>query len=446
MKSRLIIFLISVLSVYIVLNRFEWHQNKTIEWDKGGYYIYLPAAFIYQDLGTFSFLPEINKKYRPSADVEWYAMYDQPSTGRRLNKYPVGVALFEFPFFLAAHLLTIATNRYPADGYSSFYQLGICLATVFWVMMGLFLLRRFLLRYFDDRTTALTLLMIALGTNLYNYTSFDFGMSHPFSFFLFAAFINAVDLWYTKQNTRHLLLAGIITGLIIITRPTNIVIVVVALLWGNDGMKNIRDRLLFFKKQIGPMCLSVFLCFAVVMFQLGYWKYATGNWVHYSYEEEGFNFANPEIWKGLFSYRKGWFVYSPIAFISFIGFIALWKYYRKMVLPLLIYFVVTIYIVFSWHQWWYGGGFGARAMVESYALMAIPLAGLLYWIKNRNSKPLKIISSAIFVCLIALNMFQTYQFSIAVIPWDHTNKEYYWRVFLKDHRTDEDWQVLNFNE
>jgi hypothetical protein len=182
------------------------------------------------------------------------------------------------------------------------------------------------------------------------------------------------------------------------------------------------------------------------MIQLGYWKYASGNWIHFSYEDEGFNFAAPQIWKGLFSYRKGWFVYTPLALIAIAGIIPIFRKYRAMSLGIVIFLAMNIYVVFSWYQWYYGGGFGSRPMIETYAVLAFPLAGLLEWVLRRRQKAARIFSAIILMLVLVLNIFQTYQYSLGVIPWDHTNKEYYWEVFLQLETTEEEWRLLDFDE
>ena len=62
------------------------------------------------------------------------------------------------------------------------------LSSLFWVMMGLFVLRRLLLRYFTPSATAITLVLIGLGTNLFFYTVHEGPMSHGYNFALITFF------------------------------------------------------------------------------------------------------------------------------------------------------------------------------------------------------------------------------------------------------------------
>jgi hypothetical protein len=147
MKSKIAILLFATVCIYIVFNLNKWRSNEVLQWDKSGYYLYLPATFINHDLAHLAFYPGIAATYHPNADWVWFSINDIPETGRKLNKYPVGVSVFELPFFLVAHAYTTLTKQFPADGYSPPYLLAVCLATIFWVTLGLWLLRKFLLKY-----------------------------------------------------------------------------------------------------------------------------------------------------------------------------------------------------------------------------------------------------------------------------------------------------------
>ena len=165
--------------------------------------------------------------------------------------------------------------------------------------------------------------------------------------------------------------------------------------------------------------------------ELSYWKYTTGHWVHYAYEGEHFNFSSPHIADGLFSYRKGWFVYTPLALIGVCGLIPLARKYVAMATLIAVYIGINIYIVFSWEQWFYGGSFGCRALIEALAVVAIPLAMLTQWGLDQKKRVLTISMFTVFGFLITLNLFQSYQLRRNVLVWDDNNRAYYWHTFGK---------------
>jgi hypothetical protein len=437
MKSKVLIVLLAAFFVYTLFNRIQAWKNTSMQWDKLGYYSYLPAVFIYDDLSTLSFYTRVSQQYKFTGDLTSYALYEQPG-GKRLNKYAIGTAFFELPFFLVAHAYTTTTKEYEPDGFSHPYQLAVAFSNIFWVIMGLFVLRKFLANFFPDNVVSVTLLCLAIGTNLYNYTAFDHGMSHPYSFFLFSAVLYLTDKWYKDPRGKHICLLGLILGWVVITRPVNLVIAVIPLLWRVGSFHDLRQRFLLLCNKWRQIVMAMICFFIVCLIQMGYWKCITGHWLYYSYEGEGFNFLSPNIWNGLFSYRKGWFVYTPLAFLGMIGFYSLGKRQPKLVAPLAVFFVLFIYVVFSWNQWWYGGSFGSRPMIEALAVLSLPFASLCYDIYRRRFVAGKIAFSAILVFVVALNMFQSYQFLYGIIPVDNTSKEYYWRAFLKLSLTDEE--------
>ena len=209
MKSRLVVFLFIVVSIYIFFNKSTYADN-IFRWDATGYYMYLPAVFVYHDLGNLRFYPEINKKYSCTGENDAYGMYDQAKTGRRTNKYAIGTAIFELPFFLIAHVYCLVSKAYVPDGYTYPYQFAAFFSFVFWVAMGLFFIRSFLKKRFNDGVTAFTLICIAFGTNIYCYTAFTPGMSHPFGFFLFAGILYCTDILYRSKQPRYFYWLGLL--------------------------------------------------------------------------------------------------------------------------------------------------------------------------------------------------------------------------------------------
>lgn len=442
-KSLFVVILFSIVCTWIVFNRNAYRESPVLDWDKSGYYIYLPAAFIYHDLAKFSFYNSVNERKNFTPNAKDYGLYPQPN-GKKVNKYAIGVSVLQLPFFLLAHGIAYLTNR-QTDGYSTIYLLAIIFSCINYVVFGLIMLRKLLLQHFSDNVTALALLCIAFGTNLYNYTAFEQGMSHTYSFFLFSTCLFYLNKYYYGFKLKDALILGCSIGLITITRPTNLLILLALPLWGITTNFELKNRITQVFNNYKSLLICILGASLVVFIQLSYWKYSTGNWIHFSYEEEGFNFRNPEIINGLFSYRKGWLVYSPIVVFSLIGLMLSFKKMRFHSIGITIFLLINIYVIFSWHQWYYGGGFGARPLIETLAIMIFPLA---YFIKSIFKLNIIVRASFVVVCLalITLNLFQTYQFSRGVIPWDHTNKAYYWRIFGKIDASDEDKSLINWEE
>jgi hypothetical protein len=158
----------------------------------------------------------------------------------------------------------------------------------------------------------------------------------------------------------------------------------------------------------------------------------TGNWVVYSYNDEHFFFLQPHIWDGLFSYRKGWFVYSPLLLFAAVGFIALFKKSKLLFGSSIIVLFLGLWVNLSWWCWWYGGGFGARSLIDFLPFMALGLAAFLKWLTQQN----KLIKAPIILALSFLSLwsiFMNKQYKSSIIHYDSMSKELFWKQFFKDH-------------
>ncbi|TGE23028.1 hypothetical protein [Hymenobacter metallicola] len=349
--------------------------------DSAGYYLYLPAIFVYDDLQQLQFREATIAKYH-YAGLNEHATLD-PVSGNYVLKYSSGLALQELPFFLVAHAVAEPLG-YPADGYSQPYQWAIRLGSLLAAALSLWLVRRALLPRFGEWPTALALLILVLGTNYLNYSGGQGGMTHNWLFGWYAVLLLLTPSFYARPTLGKALGIGATVGIMTLTRPTEILAVLLPLLWGLELSRAfVLARLAFWRRHLGLLCAALLAGALVVSIQLVYWHYAIGSWLYYSYGEEGFNWLKPHLWEGIFSFRSGWLIYSPLLVTALVGFGPLRRQQPAAFWPMLVYLLLFLYVTFAWEQWTYGGALGQRAMVQSYAVLAWPLAAALAWLLAR---------------------------------------------------------------
>ena len=418
--------------------------NATISWDVMGYYTYLPAGLIYQDLGGLKFRDEVQKKYHPTGLD--HAGYLHKESNQQVMKYPMGMALAYSPWFVLAHVVAKVSD-YPADGFSHPYHFFITFGCLIYAFIGLWFLRKILLQYFSDQISALTLLLIAIGTNYLNYSAFDMAMPHNFLFTLYAILIWFTIKWYQRPNFKNSLIIGICIGWAALARPTEIIAALIPILWGISNWKDIPHRFNFWKKHISKLAVSAFVVVAIGMLQLIYWKMITGSFLVYSYQDQGFSWDGRHLRNCFFSYRKGWLIYTPLMLFSIIGFAFLWLKNKTIHAPknifwvAFIFFILNTYLIFSWDVWWYGGGFGQRAMIPSYSILALPLAAFLEFTSKRIFTKV-LVAIPILFC-VWLNLHQTWQAHAPGGGFETENmtKAYYWKIFGKTN-VDPEWKIF----
>ncbi len=392
--------------------------RNILSWDTFGYHLYLPATIIHGDPGISdpAWVTAANDTYHNTGTL--YQISELPN-GRWVDKYPMGLAMLWSPFFLAGHVVAGITGA-PQDGFSAPYQWSLIIAALLSMLFGLLLVRGLLIRLFHDGVVALVLLLLVLGTNYYHQATQGTGMPHVFLFTLGAAVLRLTVLWNRSERQVHAWALGAVLGLLVAARPTEIVWVLVPLCYGNgfdQGWHAWFSGLWSRRRHLVIMALAATLvCFP----QLLYWKWMTGRWLYMSYNNagEGFEFLHPYLAEVLFSFRKGWYLYTPLMLLATAGIALLWKRMPEWRWPVLLFFALNLYIVSSWSCWWYADSFGQRALVQSYALMALPLAALVEWVLRR-ARALRAATLLALLGCVALNLFQTWQVNHGII---HTSR------------------------
>lgn len=400
-------------------------EQDIIQHDVIQYYSYLPAYFIHHDL-ALNFLDTM--KFDPNAGGRYWHM-DTPE-GKHVFKMSMGVSMLYAPFFFIGHYSTLQTNHFPADGFSTHYKSWLAVGTFVYAFLGLLLMRYFLLQYFEKLVTAITLLCIGLGTNLFCYVTHDILMSHAYSFFLFACILVGIRSWYLKPGWWNSIWIGLCLGLISLIRPTNSIVILMFAFYSIYTFSDCKERLAIWIKNW--YWIIVMGAFAMLVWypQLMYWKQQTGQYFYYSYGEERIFWNNPHWTEVLFSYRNGWLVYTPVMFLAVVGILLVGKFAKAWRLVLWLYLPLQIYIISCWWCWWYGSSFGQRPMVDIYPLMAIPLASFIAIVLNANYW-VKYSLTFLLIFFIQLNIFQTWQFSRAILHFDSMTSKAYWRLMFQ---------------
>lgn len=396
-----------------------------IQSDGFGYYAYLPSIFIYHDI-SMKWLAKTDLKllgHYPPFEEGWTGVNKYGSSGRYLNQYGIGVSVMMSPFFLIANEL-VQIFGLDSNGYSVAYQISAIISGFFYFSLGLIFLFKFLGLYFGKDKVLFTLFVHVMGTGLFFYATLDSTAvpSHLYSFCLVSTM-----LWVLASSSRHPLLFAIITGfvlgMIFMVRNINILFGIIFALFGIKSFKELVG-IIFNKSWWIRMILAGCVFAITILPQLFYWKVVTGNWIVYSYQNVGFKWLSPEILNVLFGFRKGLFIYYPVLIFSVVGFFYLRKFMPEFSLPLLVFFPINVYLISSWHCWWYGGSFGMRPFVESTPLFAMGFCSLLSGIKKKSVQDLLELTSVI--CC-AWTIFYMLLYWFGVLPFDGMNwKRHLW--------------------
>lgn len=438
------VIFVLLLAIAYTLDLGYWKEskNRLIYSDVIHYYAYLPAVFIFDDLQLNSYY-----EYNKIDKVTFWPI--KTPIGKNCIMVSMGMSILYAPGFLATYAI-LNLCGIESYGFSYHYRIGLILVGLLYLALSLIFLKKVLLRYFSPLATGIALLMMGIGTNLFYYATAETTMSHLYSFFLYSSFLYLTVLWHEKPKYLYSILLGIISGLIVLVRPTNVVIALIFLFWNVSSFETLKMKINLFLRNYKQILVLLLFGLLIWIPQLIYWKEVSGTYFFYSYgDEQKFFFTNPHILETLFSFRKGLFIYTPMMFLAVFGFIYLWRKQRRFFVPLIIFSIVNIYIISSWWSWWYGGSFGLRAYIESYALYSFAFAAFVQSLiniktlkhkklkedqtdtsKDKTSLWVKIPGFAFIGLFIMLNLWQTEQYVCSAIHFVGMTKEAYFQTFF----------------
>jgi hypothetical protein len=424
--SLLVAILCSGILVSTVLSR---PLQGTLNWDVTGYYFYLPATFIFDDLALRD--PSRMEDMRVKYDLSGTLYQFHPVDGRQTNvdQYTCGLAVCYAPAFFIAHTMAPYVGD-PQDGFSPVYQTSVAVWSLLIAIAGLFALRKLLNLFFPDRLAAVVLILIFAATNYFIQIPRGLAGPHNYLFLLYAVFLIAVVKWHRAFEMRYALLMACAFGLACLIRPTEIFALVIPVFWGcgNWGELPSKWRRLWseHRRQLIACGAVLFTC---ALPQMVYWMLVAGRPLYMSYSNpgEGLDWLSPHTLSFLFSFRKGWFVYTPLMALALFGFISLWHQRRDLFLAILLFFLLNLYIVSSWSTWWYAQCFSQRAMVHTLPVMAILLGFAFKWFFSGTLR--KYIGMAITMCVVVLTVFFQWQYEKGILHHDRMTGAYFRAVF-----------------
>lgn len=405
-----------------------------VAFDSYGYYMYLPHLF---EKGHLNISKEWAEKRQYEYCDKSIPVYQFSATenGNVINIYHMGLALVELPSYTVAHFYASWTGH-KTDGFSTPFRVAFYINALLFIFVGIHFLRRLLLLYFNENISSLVLISIFFASNIFATYLFMFQLQH---LYLFA--LNTMMLYYLFRYLRdfrkkHLLFSALIFGLTCFIRPTQA-------LWGIVP-------LILLVKEFGltttlwkQLALYPLFAFLFNIPHVLYWKMIGGEFLMLNLHTEDLILEDPNIVNFLFSFQKGWFVYSPIFLLIIPAFIYLFKQKRNLFWALFLFTTFTIWVLSSWECWWYAASFGSRVMVDGYAVMALLIGfGLMKLWQWKITKWIAVLF--IFMCL-PLNLLQSYQYNNGYLDCERMTSQHYWYIFGKTTIENYNGELLKIN-
>ncbi len=423
-------FILVILVIAIAVLRIITIKSNELSWDVLGYYLHLPAWLIYHDhgLNDIAWIQQLMDQYNFTGTL--YQIGRGP-TGDPIFFFLMGMSLFYLPWFLLAQLVAPLLG-FPADGFSLPYQYILAIGNITYTIIALVYLRKILLTFFRDKLSAFLLIILVAGTNYLHFVTVKNLETANILFMLVVLVLYNTIQWHRTFKLKNLLAIAAFTVLSCLVKPSEVLILFIPLFWGVYNKQTFYNKLQLLKGYRKQLWIGIGLAFILVLPQMIYWYSETGCFIYDSYKNPavGLDLFVPHIFNVLFSFKKGWLLYTPIMGFAIAGIFVLYKRNRAVFAPVIIYCVTAFYLLASWTEWWYGASYSIRPMITLYPLLLIAMGYFFIWLWEQRA----LVRAGVLVVgvfFILLNLFQTWQFNNYVLDAFGTTKAYYFAVFGK---------------
>lgn len=316
--------------------------------DAPEYFVYLPSLTFDRDLDFSN---------------DWLALgYEQApavvrSSGLPGNKHPVGPALVWGPFYLLAHVYTLADQAlggaYLPRGYDVPYRRAAALGTLAAVVLGGALLLRVLRRQAGAGAGRWALVALLGASPILFYALVASAMPHGVAFGAAAALVFALERLRREPSRAGWLLAGALLGLTTLARWQAAVL---ALTFVPTTLALLRERRL----KTADGLLAVAAALAVFAPQMLVWRRLYGSFLTMPQGAGFVDWASPNLLNTLFSADHGLFTWTPLTLAGLLGLAVLLRRDGALAAGALLAFCATAWVNGGVDDWAAGEAFGAR--------------------------------------------------------------------------------------
>ena len=308
-------------------------------------------------------------------------LFTPTPTGYAQSAWTIGPALVWSPFFAAGHVTALGLAKggvdVAVDGSSFPYRQSVCVASLFYGLLGLWWSFRLSERFASVGAAAAGTISVGAGSFLLWYLVKEPSMTHATSMAAVAGFIL---FWYSTREDRtprQWILLGLVAGFIATIRWQNVLFALLpACEWLAAAVGAARTPARADSLRLAFRNGFAFLAAANIGFlpQMIVWQAIYGAPLAISPVGPAMRLTDPHLMDILFSSRNGLFATGPVLYVAAIGLaIAAWRRPHFGV-PVAAASTAMWYLNASVLDWWGSASFGMRRFDGLIPLFAVGAA------------------------------------------------------------------------
>ncbi|MBK5298604.1 MAG: hypothetical protein JJE40_15735 [Vicinamibacteria bacterium] len=307
-------------------------------------------------------------------------LFTPTPTGHAQSAWSVGPSLAWAPFFAVGDriALTLAARGHAVatDGTSYPYRQAVCVAGLFWGLVGLFCCYRLARVYTTGGWAALAVSVVALGSFILWYLVKEPSMAHAPSMAAVAIFTWLWAATRGRRTTWQWAALGLLAGVMGAMRWQNVLFVLLpAIEWTVTAMgpwrSPSRQNLL---ADLRHGLLFAALAVVGLLPQMLAWKAIYGTWLAVSPISPQIRWWDSHWDEVLWSSRNGLFAMSPVLYVGALGLPLLWRRDRLATVAALTAFGAMVFLNGAVEDWWGGSAFGGRRFDGTMPLLVLGTA------------------------------------------------------------------------
>ncbi len=299
------------------------------------------------------------------------------------NKYPIGWALLEVPFYLAADatasLINAGGGKVARDGWQPLYQEFLLLGQVVYAAAGLYFAFKILAEYLSVPAAVCGVAIGWLGSFLPYYALIQVAMAHNVMFFaVTGTFYFTLRLRLQPERIRYWFLVGLLSAFVILARYQGAMMLLFPALVCLREV--VRDR-----QRIRGLLVAMAAGMVPLSLQLLAWRWLYGAWFLDTYQNEGFEWLHGHYFSVLFSSWHGLFNWHPVLLLGALGCVG-WTLRSRRYFDggcYLFLFALSVAVNGAWSCWWFGTSFGLRAFESCTLFFMLGLGFVLQTLARR---------------------------------------------------------------
>lgn len=293
-------------------------------------------------------------------------LFQPTPTGYAQSAWTIGPAIVWAPFFAAGHVvarqLSSSDPNVSANGISFPYRQAVCIAGLFYALLGCWFCFRAAARFYPQHLAAAATAVVVSGSFMLWYIVKEPSMTHAPSMAAVAGFVWAWLATRNERTTRQWAWLGALAGFMTLIRWQNAIF---ALLPACDAIAALvaagrsGDRRRFTRTLAGGALFTACATAASAP-QMIAWHAIYGTWLAVSPVGPQLRWSDPHLADILWSSRNGLFSWSPVLYCAAIGLVAFAMAQPAVGIPALLALAAMTYFNACIQDWWGSAGYGGR--------------------------------------------------------------------------------------